>query len=272
MMWASTEIFGIVLAANPLKEVSSKTLFTLHAGSVDLPFTNHMFMVMLAAILLMATFPLLVRNRRDFVPRGFTNVIETICMFLREDVARPFLKDRTDRYITSLWTLFFFILTLNLLGMIPLDRIIWLVSRKENHFGGAATANLYVTGALALFSFMLFHLAGIREKGFWRYWATLAPKVPWPLMPFMFLMELLSTFVRMFSLAIRLFANILAGHILLAVILGFIVIFKTFLVAVPSILTTLAMSFLELFVAFLQAYIFTFLTAIFIGFAISEEH
>ncbi|MHC4289338.1 MAG: F0F1 ATP synthase subunit A [Planctomycetota bacterium] len=137
---------------------------------------------------------------------------------------------------------------------------------------GAATANLYVTGALATFAFFLFHIAGIYEKGFMKYFATLSPKVPWPMMPFMFFMELVSSFVRLFSLAIRLFANILAGHILLAVLLGFIILFKNFMVAFSSILATTLMSLLEIFVAFLQAYIFTFLTAIFIGFAISEDH
>lgn len=271
-MLVSMEIFGIVSAINPLKEVSSKTLFTLHVGGIDLHFTNHMFMIMLASILLILILPFSVRNRRGFVPRGVTNLIETICIFLREDVARPFLKDKTDRYICTLWTLFFFILTLNLLGMVPLHGIIWLLTGKENHIGGAATANLYVTGALAISSFIVFHMAGIKEKGFLKYFSTLAPKVPWPIMPFIFFMELLSTFVRMFSLAIRLFANILAGHILLAMLIGFIVVFKTFMAAGPSILMALLASCLELFVAFLQAYIFTFLTAIFIGFAISEEH
>ncbi|MEJ5259772.1 MAG: F0F1 ATP synthase subunit A [Anaerohalosphaeraceae bacterium] len=270
-MWFN-KTFGLVLGVNPLQEVASRPLFTLRAGGLELDFTNHMFMVMLSALVLMAVLPLGVRNRRGWVPHGFTNLLETICLFLREDVVRPFLKERTDRYIEILWTLFFFILTMNLLGLIPVDYLFWFVTGLQVHFGGAATANLFVTGALALVSFVLFHAAGIREKGFWHYWATLAPKVPWPLMPFLFLMELLSTFVRMFSLAIRLFANILAGHLVLTVILMFIVIFKTFLVAVPSVLTTLAMSFLEIFVAFLQAYIFVFLTTIFIGFAISEEH
>jgi F-type H+-transporting ATPase subunit a len=123
-----------------------------------------------------------------------------------------------------------------------------------------------------LFAFLLFHVAGIIEKGFIRYFATLSPKVPWPLMPFMFMMELISSFVRMFSLAIRLFANIFAGHMLISVVLGFIIVFKNYLVIGPSLLMATLMSLLEIFVAFLQAYIFTFLTAIFIGFAISEEH
>jgi F-type H+-transporting ATPase subunit a len=261
----------LIASSKPLEEVASKTLFTIHVGGMEIPFTNHMFMIMLVSLLLMILLPL-AAGRPTLIPRGFKNVIETICVFLREDVARPFLKERTDRYIPFLWTMFFFILLLNLLGMTPLAQIIWAVSGKQNHLGGAATANLYVTGALAVFAFFLFHIAGIVEKGFFKYFATLAPKVPWPIMPFMFLMELLSSFVRLFSLAIRLFANILAGHILLAVLLGFIVIYKNYMVASASIVVTTLMSLLELFVAFLQAYIFTFLTTIFIGFSISEEH
>ena len=264
---------GILLGSfDPLQEVASKTLYVLRFGAVEIPFTNHMLMVSLSALLLMVVLPLAIFRVR-VVPRGFYNLIETICVFLRDDVARPFLKDRTDRYIGVLWSLFFFILTLNLMGIVPLDKFVWLVTGIEhNHIGGAATGNIWVTGALASFAFVLFHLAGIRQKGLGKYLATLSPKVPWPLMPFMFAMELLSSFVRLFSLAIRLFANILAGHILLGVLLGFIVMFKTFMVAGASIVGTTLMSLLEIFVAFLQAYIFTFLTTIFIGFAISEDH
>jgi F-type H+-transporting ATPase subunit a len=160
---------------------------------------------------------------------------------------------------------------MNLLGLTPLAQFVWLFTKKQN-WGGAATANIYVTGTLATVAFFLFHAAGIREKGLGKYLATLSPKVPWPIMPFMFVMELLSSFVRLFSLAIRLFANILAGHILLGVLLGFIIMFKNYMVASASIMATTLMSLLEIFVAFLQAYIFVFLTAIFIMFAVSEEH
>ncbi|NLK40454.1 MAG: F0F1 ATP synthase subunit A [Planctomycetes bacterium] len=265
-------MFGMLLSGfNPLEEVATKTLFVLRFGSVEVPFTNHMLIVSLTSLLMMILIPLAIR-RNARVPRGFHNVIEAICVFLREDVARPFLKEDTDRYIGVIWSLFFFILCLNLMGLVPLDRFVWLITRIENnHIGGAPTSNIWVTGALATFAFLLFHLAGIRKKGFAHYLATLSPKVPWPLMPFMFVMELLSSFVRLFSLAIRLFANILAGHILLGVLLGFIVIFKTFMVAGASIIATTLLSLLEIFVAFLQAYIFTFLTTIFIGFAIGDE-
>ena len=264
------EIFGTLLAGveDPLKEVISKPLWGIDRWGFV--FTNHMFMIAVASIVLMVGLPLAVRQKGR-VPRGFKNVIETICVYLREDMARPMLKDHTDRFIGVLWTMFFFILTMNLLGLMPLDKIVWLFYKKP-HWGGAPTANIYVTGTLATFSFFLFHVAGIREKGFIHYFATLSPKVPWPLMPFMFVMELLSSFVRLFSLAIRLFANILAGHILLSVLLGFIFMFKNYVVASASIMAATLMSLLEIFVAFLQAYIFVFLTAIFIMFAVSEEH
>ena len=266
------EMFGTLLAGieNPLEEVVSHRIFEFTIGSRTFAFTNHMFMIALASIVLMIVLPLVIR-RPGLVPRGFQNVIETICVYLREDMARPMLKEHTDRYIRVLWTMFFFILMMNLLGLTPLDKFVWLFTKKQS-WGGAATANIYVTGTLATVAFFLFHAAGIREKGLVKYLATLSPKVPWPIMPFMFVMELLSSFVRLFSLAIRLFANILAGHILLGVLLGFIIMFKNYMVATASIGATTLMSLLEIFVAFLQAYIFVFLTAIFIMFAVSEEH
>lgn len=264
--------FGILLAGieNPLEEVVSHPIYEFAIGSWTFAFTNHMFMIMLASIVLLIGLPLVIRQKA-LVPHGFKNVIETICVYLREDMARPMLKDHTDRYIGVIWTMFFFILTMNLLGLTPLDKFVWLFTGKQN-WGGAATANIYVTGTLATVAFFLFHAAGIREKGLGKYLATLSPKVPWPILPFMFIMELLSSFVRLFSLAIRLFANILAGHILLGVLLGFIIMFKNYMVASASIMATTLMSLLEIFVAFLQAYIFVFLTAIFIMFAVSEEH
>ena len=265
-------MYGTCLAKlNPLEHVISHELFTVSIMGKELPFTNHMLMITVGSVLLMVALPLVIR-KRQLVPRGFYNIIETICVFIREDVSRPFLKSHTDRYIGYLWSIFYFILALNLLGMIPFNAVFGIFSGQQNNWYGAATANLYVTGALATFAFFLFHIAGIYEKGFVKYFATLSPKVPWPMMPFMFFMELVSSFVRLFSLAIRLFANILAGHILIAVLLGFIILFKNFMVVIPSVGAATAISLLEIFVAFLQAYIFTFLTAIFIGFAISEDH
>lgn len=263
-------VCGMMLAStNVLEEIVSKK-WIIPIGPYEVPFTNHMLMITLASLTLMVVLPLVLK-KPVLVRSGLGNLIETICVYLREDVARPFLKDQTDRYIGILWTLFFFILTMNLLGLMPLSQLMYIIT-KHKHIGGAATANVWVTGALATFSFLLFHIAGIREKGVWHYLKTFTPKVPWPMFPFMFVIEVVSSFVRLFSLAIRLFANILAGHILLAVILGFIMMFKNYMVAFSSLTATVLFSLLEVFVAFLQAYIFVFLTTIFIGFAIADEH
>ncbi len=264
---------GLLATANLVEELTTKDLLgPFYIGPFALVFTSHMLIITLASLLLMVVLPLSL-HRPSLVPRGFSNLIESVCVFIREDVVGPFLKDQTDRYIPVLWTLFFFILTMNLLGLTPLKQFYWMFTRTPNHFGGAPTANIWVTGALATFSFLLFHMAGIHDKGFWSYLKSMCPPVPWPLRPFMFLMELLSSFVRLFSLAIRLFANIVAGHILLSVILGFIVIYKNLMVATVSLTGAILMSFLEIFVAFLQAYIFVFLTTVFISFAVShEEH
>ena len=111
-------IFGTLLAGleNPLEEVVSRSIHEFTIGSWTFAFTNHMFMIALASIVLMVGLPLALRHQA-LVPRGFTNAIETICVYLREDMARPMLKEHTDRYIGVLWTLFFFILTMNLLGV-----------------------------------------------------------------------------------------------------------------------------------------------------------
>ncbi len=257
----------ILANVNPIEEIASKLLFQ----DGWFVFTNHMLIIMLAAILLLIVVPLTVGKVR-IIRTGFGGMIESICVFLRDEVARPFLKEDTDRYIGFLWTMFFFILTMNLLGMVPLDRLIWLITGQKNNFYGAPTANIWVTGTLAMCSFIFFHAAGIMKNGIKNYIRDFCPKVPWIMWLPMFSLELVSSFVRMFSLAIRLFANILAGHILLATMLGFIVIYKNYMVATASISFTVVMSLLEIFVAFLQAYIFTFLTAIFIGFAVHPEH
>jgi F-type H+-transporting ATPase subunit a len=263
------ESISLLANVDVLEEIISKK-WIIHVGTYEIPFSNHMLMITVASMVLMIAMPLAMR-RPVLVRRGFGNLVETVCVFIREEMARPFLKEQTDRYIGVLWTLFFFILTMNLLGMMPIAQFVFLLT-KHKHIGGAPTANVWVTGALAVFSFVLFHAAGIKEKGFLRYVKTFTPKVPVLMFPFMFLLEVVSSFVRMFTLAIRLFANILAGHILLGVVLSFIVIYKTYMVATASVIGTLMFSLLEVFVAFLQAYIFVFLTTIFIGFAISEEH
>jgi F-type H+-transporting ATPase subunit a len=251
----------------PLKEVVARELFTIWGIKVS----NHMFMVTLAAVILMVALPLSVRGK-GLVRYGFGNLIETVCVFIREEMVRPFLGDTTDKHIAFIWTVFFFVLTLNLLGMVPIDKFITLISGAESHVGGIATANIWVTGSLALVAFFSIHIFGMRQQGVWGYVRNFAPHVPWPMVPFIYFLEVVGAIVRPFALAIRLFANMLAGHVVLGTLLGLIFLFKNYFVGAATVIGVVLMSLLELFIAFLQAYIFTFLTTIFIGFAVKPEH
>lgn len=263
--------FGILAELDPVKEIAVRRLFSVTIAGKEIVFSNHMLMIAVACILLMVFVPLSLR-RREIVRKGLGNFIEGICVFLREDVVRPFLGEHTDKYIGFLWTLFFFIVTLNLLGLVPLEKFFSMFAGRPIHWGGAATANVWITGALSVISTIVIHISGIRTQGFFHYFKNFAPPVPLFIRPFVYLIEIMSSFIKPFALAVRLFANIFAGHVLLSVILSFILIFKNFAVVGPSITFAVLMSFIELFVACLQAYIFTFLTTIFISFAVAPEH
>jgi F-type H+-transporting ATPase subunit a len=253
---------------NPLEPVTAKPLFT---EPWQLLMSNHAVMVIAAAALLLLCIPLGVHSPR-LVPRGLQNIIESVCVYLREEMARPLLGAHTDQYIGFIWTIFFFILTLNLMAMIPIEKIISLMTGRPSHLGGPATANIFVTGAMAVMVFVMSHVYGIRQHGFLRYLAHLAPPAPKWLLPLIYPLELLSIFIRPFTLAIRLFANIIAGHMVLATVLGLIFVFQNWGVAVVSVAASVALSFLELLVAFIQAYIFAFLTTLYVGSAVSSEH
>jgi len=228
--------------------------------------TKFMVMELLAAVLVAAVIIPLARHvARNPVSRGwFMNLFESMVLFIRDKVARPAIGGHgADAFLPYLWTLFFFILFCNLLGMIP---------------GGASpTGNINVTGMLALMTLGTVILAGSREMGPVGFWVGIVPHldVPWwlkpPLWGLMFVIEVAGLLIRHIVLAVRLFANMMAGHIVLAVILGFILVARGplyYLVTPASVLGVVTLSLLELFVAFLQAYIFTFLSALFIGAAV----
>lgn len=256
---------------NPLKPIVAKRMLTFTAGSHEVIVTNHMFMIGVATVLLAVAVPLIMR-RKGLVPRGLRNALEAMCVYIREEVARPMLHDRTDTFIGYLWTTFFFILTLNLLSLFPSEYIITVFTGKENHFGGAATANIWVTGALAILSFFITHIAGIKRQGLKRYLGNIAPKVHWAILPLIYFLEVVSMLIRPCTLAIRLFANMVGGHTMIATLLGLILVFKNYFVAGASVGATVAMSVMELLVAFIQAYIFTFLATVYIAFAVEPEH
>jgi len=227
--------------------------------------------VLVVTALLLLVIPLAVHSPR-LVPRGLQNLVESVCVFLRDEMARPIIGHHTDRYIGFIWTVFFFVLTLNLVAMIPTEKIIGLATGRKSHFGGPATANIFITGALGAISFVMTHVYGVRQHGVFRYLAHLAPPCPKWLLPLVYPLELITLFVRPVTLAIRLFANIVAGHMVLATILGLIFVFQNLGVAAISVLASVALSFLELLVAFIQAYIFAFLCTLYVGLATSSEH
>jgi F-type H+-transporting ATPase subunit a len=243
--------------------------------------TNHVLMTLVAAALMLLVFPYVAARVRTHGPgaeghvtRGrLAQLFETVCQFLRDEVVRPALGDLTDKYIKFIWTLFFFILFCNLLGMVPVGPILRFLAGNDprlEHWGGTATGNLAITGGLALIAFVTIHAVGIRESGL-KYFAHFNPG-PWYMAPLLVPLEVIGSLVKPFALAVRLFANMVAGHLVLAALLGLIFTFKSYGVAVGSIVGAAALSMLELFVAFLQAYIFTFLTVLFIASGAVHEH
>lgn len=218
--------------------------------------TKHVLMLWIAAVILVILLSVACRQK-GAVPRGLRNLLEPLLLFIRDQVVLPNLGEAGHRYLPFLWTLFLFILMCNLLGLVP---------------GGAtATANISVTAALAIVSFLVTHFAGLRQNGF-HYVASIVPPVPRLLWPLMLVVEIIGLVAKPFALAIRLWANMNAGHIVLLVILGLIFMFKSWPVVGISILGSVAVLMLELFVALLQAYVFTFLTAVFMGIALHPEH
>ena len=238
--------------------------------------TTHIVMLVAAAVLLLVVVPL-AAAARGVVPTGMRNFFEAILQFLREDVVRPILGEHTDRYVPVIWTFFFLILTANVLGMIPLGAGLRNLDVSLAHMGGTATGNLSVTVGLAACAFVFIHFAGIREQGLGHYLKNFVPHVHWSLLLLFIPLEILGAIVKPAVLALRLFANMMAGHLVLAVILGFAAIGLArggafYGVTFASVLGATALSLLELFVALLQAYVFTFLTTLFVGAAVHPEH
>jgi len=234
---------------------------SLWAGCLDLVPTKHVLMMWLAAVLLIAVFLIgAQRNKAKLVPRGTSaNLLEMLVLFVRDEIAiKNIGKADGPRYVPYLLTAFFFILFMNLLGLIP-----WM---------STATGNLAVTGALALCTFTVTQAASIRAAGFGGYLKHLTGGVHWALWPIMVPVELLGLFTKPFALTVRLFANMLAGHIVIFFLLGLIFILNHPAVAVVSVPFAMAIYLLELFVAFVQAYIFTMLSALFIGMGVAMGH
>ena len=223
-------------------------------GSVDMTPTKHVVMMWIASALLVIVVLAAVR-KKSLVPRGVYNFVEVLVSFVRNEIAVKNIGEHDgDRFVPYLVTAFFFILFMNLFGLIP--------------FAATATANLSVTVAMALFNFVITQYAAIRAMGVGGYLAHLTGGVPKSLAPLWVIMipvEFMGLFTKPFALTVRLFANMVAGHFVILALLGLIFALGTPLVAFASVPMALGIFMLELFVAFVQAYIFTMLSALFIG-------
>lgn len=243
----------------------------IHVGSVvvDLSPTKHTVFMVLAAAIVGLVFLLTARavKRADAAGRpakGFAGTMEATALYLRQEVILPNVGHHGDGFVPYLLTLFFFILTMNLLGLVP--------------WGATATGNIAVTAALALISFVVIEISGMRALGLKGYLHTifyLPPGLPTALKPVMLVImtpvEIIGKLSKPFALAVRLFANMTAGHVLVLALIGLTFLFQSYLVGIGSAVIATAIMMLELFVAFLQAFVFTLLTSVFIG-LIRAEH
>ncbi|MCM2332705.1 MAG: F0F1 ATP synthase subunit A [Anaeromyxobacteraceae bacterium] len=228
-------------------------------GGLDMTPTKHVIMMWLAsALLLLVVFSAL--RKKAMVPSGLYSFVEVLVKFVRDELAVANIgKKDADRFIPYLLTAFFFILFVNLFGLLP--------------WSGTATANVNVTVCLALFTFFITQYAAISAMGIGGYLGHLTGGVPkslWPLWFIMIPVEFLGLFTKPFALTVRLFANMVAGHFVILALLGLIFAISVWVFPV-SVALALAIFMLELFVAFVQAYIFTMLSSLFIGAAFAHH-
>ncbi|HVE86354.1 MAG TPA: F0F1 ATP synthase subunit A [Myxococcales bacterium] len=249
------------LQAGACEAKHSSFLDGLLDGCLDLSITKHVMMMWIAsALLLLLVLTLSHRDQKQLVPRGrVPNLLELLVLFVRDEIAiKNIGKEHGPRYTPYLLSAFFFILFINLLGLLP--------------FMATATGNIGVTLGLALCTFILTQVASIRAAGLGQYLKHLTGGVHWMLWPIMVPVEILGLFTKPFALTMRLFANMVAGHIVLFFLLGLIFIMRSTVMAAVSVPFAIGIYFLELFVAFLQAYIFTMLSGLFIGMGVAIAH
>lgn len=246
--------------------------------------SNHIRMQLIGAALIVWLLPLAVRMRAGtdesgrLVPRGFGNAIEALCEAIRKHVAEPNLGKYSDQFLPYLLTAFFFILTCNLMAMLPITAIATLVTDKHmaHYVGGNPFGNIYVTGTMAILTLILMVFNGLRYHGgdYVKHFFMGPPYLAW----FIAILEAFGLLFKTLALAVRLFANMIAGHIVLAALLGFVGAVAQYGalaqagVAVPVILASIVLNFLELLVCFVQPFIFILLTAVFVGMSVNIHH
>ncbi len=273
----------------------------IHVGpffGIDFSVTKHVFMVWVVAALIFGTVTWLVRRyvaQGRPVPTGGMNALEFVVEFVRDSIVAPNVgKQWVTTWTPLLLTLFLFILTANAVGLIPifdalalLDHFVLHTSDHSFlkgllHGGSTSTANFNVTAGLAMITFFAVIVAGSRAHGFVQHWKNLVPHgLAWPLYFLLVPLEFIGMLVRPFALTMRLAANMAGGHIAILAILSFVFIFAE-LTASSAVGTGIGLAFslplavaisaLEIIVILVQAYVFTLLSAVFIGMAIHAHH
>ncbi|MCQ2375814.1 MAG: F0F1 ATP synthase subunit A [Salinivirgaceae bacterium] len=230
-----------------------------NVAALDFSITKNVASMMLSAVLLLLIFVGSARayEKHGQVPTGLRGFTEPLILFVKEDIAEPNLGKNADRFLPYLLTVFFFIWINNMLGLLPASANL--------------TGNIAVTFTLSFITMILTNV--FASKHYWIEKFSM-PGVPWWLQPVMTVVEFIGVISKPFALMIRLFANISAGHIIVLSLISLIFIFQTVFIAPVSIAFVLFMDVLELLVAALQAYIFTMLSALFIGLAVNmgAEH
>jgi F-type H+-transporting ATPase subunit a len=271
--------------------------FGVHGGYYDFYITNHLMMTLVAAVLLLLTAWFASGRVRVGSEQGLaryqtkgriSQLFEMVCTFIRDEVAKPNLGSLTDKYIFYIWTVFFFVLFANILGVIPFGAMLEMLTGNAHfsHWGGSATGNISLTLMLAMLSLIAVIYIGIKETGAKAFFNHFNP-IGWDMQsPFMlgigvmlYVLEWMSLLIKSFVLAMRLFGTMMAGHLVLAAFVGLILAARegaglgaSFAVGVPVVLICTALTLLELFICMLQAFIFTFLTVLFISATAVHEH
>lgn len=233
-----------------------KSHFPTNEKVIDLSITKSVLMIIVTALLMIWIFGSMARSyKKSLVPSGVGKFFEPIILFVRDEIAKPNIGPKYGKYMNYLLTVFFFILFLNVFGLMP--------------FGINVTGNIAITSALALVTFIFVQFTA--NKNYWMhiFWM---PGVPVLMKIVMAVIELIGVIIKPFSLLIRLFANMTAGHIVIMTLISLIYVFKNWIAGSLFPLLTLVLYLIEILVAFLQAYIFTMLSAVYFGMANEEHH
>lgn len=222
---------------------------------LDLSITKSVLMILVTGLLMLLIFGSMARNyKKSLVPTGVGKIFEPLVLFVRDEIAKPNIGNNYKKYMGYLLTVFFFILFLNVFGLMP--------------FGINVTGNIAITVALAILTFFITQFTA--NKNYWQhiFWM---PGLPWPMKIVMMPIEIIGVFIKPFALLIRLFANMSAGHIVVMSLIALIYYFQNVVAGIAFPFLTFVIYLLEVLVAFLQAYIFTMLSAVYFGMA-NEEH